>query len=565
MSAPTHDNPHAVPPGWPRAERPLTVAILGWARLSYQANQGSGYNLSASELAAGLSLMGHRVHYLASGRRYDPWPAMRIVPLERWRGVECHELLNSPNLSPASANFTNLAAEADHPGQVRLVLGWLRRVAAQVVHIHSLEGFPLSLIGAIREAGLPVVVTPHNYWYLCPQVDLLRGETTLCLDYEGGNRCVNCLRPSPAWATRLKRRAGQAIEAVLGQEPTAELRKAAKDLSASIAERTGRTPTQIPNDRDADPESALGLGSPGPLPEGHDGTIVHGLREVKPLRGRKPIPVSPHDANERMLASDRHLVVLNDYGRRRAAGVEALNRASLVIPPSGFLASVHERMGVRQDRLRVVRLGQPHFDQIHRRAKRSPFYDRVPWEARTAARPLRLGFFGAMRPGKGIDVLAAAIPMVPKELRRRCQFVIRAHGYDWPLRRPLSAFPEVSWGGAYDLLQLIGAAGDYDVGILPHVWFENSPLVLLEHLHAGKFVVSSRLGGPVEWIREGENGLMVTGGDPAALAQAIARLASGEVPVPSPRAVHEATPLLRSWPDHVREVAEVYAETIAAR
>jgi glycosyltransferase involved in cell wall biosynthesis len=218
-------------------------------------------------------------------------------------------------------------------------------------------------------------------------------------------------------------------------------------------------------------------------------------------------------------------------------------------------------MGLAEGRSRVVRLGQPHFDQINRRTRRSPYYDLRPWDPRTATGPLRLAFFGAMRPSKGIDVLAAAIPLLPREVRQRCQFHIRAQGHDWPLRKKLSLFPEVSFAGAYDLLQLIGAGAEYDVGILPHVWFENSPLVLLEHLHAGKFVLCSRLGGPVEWVNS-TNGLMLAGGHPEHLAAAVTRLVKGEISLPTPREVHDASPILRSYPDHIREVESIYREAL---
>jgi glycosyltransferase involved in cell wall biosynthesis len=268
------------------------------------------------------------------------------------------------------------------------------------------------------------------------------------------------------------------------------------------------------------------------------------------------------DQNESFLRADHHLTVLNEYGQRRRDGADALNLASLVIPPSDFVRRVYVRMGVRDGVTRVVRLGQPHFDQINRRTRRSPFYTARPWDPATATRPLRFGFFGAMRSSKGIDVLCEAIPLLSREVRQRCQIHIRAQGFDWPLRKKLSLFPEVSFSGGYDLLQLIGSGGEYDVGLLPHVWFENSPLVLLEHLHAGKFVVCSRLGGPVEWVDPPRNGLMFAGGHPDELAACMTRLVTGEVAIPSPREIHAATPLLQSYPDHVREVESVYREAL---
>jgi glycosyltransferase involved in cell wall biosynthesis len=555
------DNPVVVPPGWPVTDRPLRVAMLGWARLSFQGTQGSGYNLSASELAAGLTLSGHTVVYMASGRRYSLGPGMHIKRLERWRGVQCFDLYNSPNLSPAAYNFVNLRTETHHAAQNAMILRWLEEQRVQVVHIHSLEGYPLSLIGAIRDSGRAVIVTPHNYWFVCPQVDLMRGETSLCRDYQGGKACESCIRIRIPWKTTLKRRLGHSFERIVGLDAAGFLRRSGKSLSEHLDTLRGRRAALIPNDRQADPESALGLEIDG---DG-SGLIQHNLAPEPTDNLRKPVAPTEPDENEQFLGADHHLTVLNHYGQRRINGIAALNRASLVTPPSDFVRRVYVKMGLDGSRSRVVRLGQPHFDQINRRARRSPFYDKRPWSPWTAARPLRFAFLGAMRPSKGIDVFAAAIPLLPREVRQRSQFYIRAQGMDWPLRKKLVLYPEVSFSGVYDLTQLIGAAGDYDVGVLPHVWFENSPLVLLEHLHAGKFVLCSRLGGPVEWVEPPKNGLLLPGGHPEDLAEAIARLVKGQVTIPSPREIHEATPILQSYPGHIREVESVYREALGEK
>lgn len=548
-------------PGWRKTDRPCRIALLGWARLSYQGTQGSGYNLSASELATGLALSGHHVFYLSSGRRYNLAPWSYVAHTERWRSVECHDLVNSPNLSPAFYNFGNMAAETSHERQCRLVLRWLDRHQIEVVHIHSLEGFPLGLIGAIRASGRPVVVTPHNYWFVCPQVDLMHRETSLCMNYEGGRRCETCLKARSPLGHRLKRRIGQALERIVGIEVSGACRRVAATASLRVRELTGRIqPDPPPNARLPDPESAAGL---KPIPgELDDGLLRTGLARERFDSVRRPVSRSPIDANEQFLRADHHLTVLNGYGQRRAQGIAALSRASLVIPPSDFVRRVYVKMGLPEESSRVVRLGQPHFDQINRRAQRSPFYDQRPWDAAAANRPLRFAFLGAMRPSKGIDVLAEAIGLLPTAVRQRCQFHIRAQGFDWPLRKKLSIYPEVAFSGGYDLLQLIGEAGEYDIGLLPHVWFENSPLVLLEHLHAGKFVVSSRMGGVVEWIDAPRNGLLFAGGQADQLAGCIEKLVSGRVAIPSPREIHEATPILTGYPNHIAEVESVYRELL---
>ena len=443
---PNGERERETPAGWPVTDRPLRVAILGWARLSFQGTQGSGYNLSASELAAGLRMSGHRVFYLCSGRRYSLWPGMSITPTEAWRGIECFDLVNSPNISPASYNFTNLGLETRCPVQSRLVLRWLERTRIDVVHIHSLEGFGLDLIGEIRQSGRPVVVTPHNYWYGCPQVDLMQDEVSLCRDYEGGRKCVGCIASKPAWKSRWKRRIGHPLERLVGVGISGLIRKAGKEVPLQVRRLLRGSIDEPTFSRDPDPEIGLGF-SVSAGSAGDSGLIRHNLGPEPGDGRRKPVGATAVDENEKFLAGDHHLTVLNEYGQRRLDGVAALNQASLVTPPSDFVRRVYVKMGLAESRSRVVRLGQPHFDQINRRTRRSPFYTSRPRDPRTAKRPLRFGFFGAMRPSKGIDVLVAAIPLLPREVRQRCQFHIRAQGYDWPLRKALSLYPGVSFSG----------------------------------------------------------------------------------------------------------------------
>lgn len=557
------------PRGWPAAKSPVRVAILGWARLGAQAREGSGYNLNASELATGLAMSGHTVFYLRSGMHYSVLRSgVFIRETEVWRDIRCFTLYNSRNLSPAATNFNNPDQERSSPRDNAEVLAWLRRVGAEIVHVHSLEGYALDLIGAIRDAELPVIITAHNYHYACPQVDLLHAETECCLDYDGGRRCVGCLQAPEPRRARRNRAIVQGVEGLVGPELAAALRNAAR-LTTRRLRGEGRRQTPAEDIIKPDPETARGFDAGGP---DHPGTIDLGLA-VTPRDKLSELGRAPADANEVFERSGEvHLRVLNRYGERRRAGIEALNRASLVTPPSAFMCRAYRAMGVEPERLRHVRLGQPHFDQINRRARRSPFYATRPWSPETARRPLRVAFWGTTRNNKGFGVLARAIQRLARHDRQRCHFLVHAGGGDWAYRKMLSPYPEVSFLGGYDPVQLIAGGGEYDLAVLPHIWFENSPLVMLEHLHAGKFILSSRLGGPVDWIVEpGDpdaeangglgNGLLFPAGDPDALASCIARVVRGEVTLPSPAEVHRVS-TLRSYPEHIAEVESIYAEIL---
>jgi glycosyltransferase involved in cell wall biosynthesis len=496
------------------AESPLRIVVLGWARLSRQASEGSGLNLNASELAAALSLRGHRVMYLRSGMDYSMRPGMRLTLQEVWRGVGCFSIVNSPNLAPGNFNFRNVKSQTSHEAQSQLVVDWVRAVRADVVHVQALEGFSLDTIAALREVGVPVVVTPHNYYYLCPQVDLLAHERVICEDHHGGERCVDCLSHAPDSESYLAwRRRYQTAERLLGPDALGQLKFRSSKLGRGVA-RFLETPT-VP--------------------------VMNG----EPERwGRpEPLPARPDDINERFLAAEGKLHACNDYGRRRLAAVAALNAASRVLCPSRFLRRTHASFGVLESVLAHVPLGQPHFDRLRANAEASPYYDVPPWTP-MSGRPLRLAYFGNAFPNKGLATLCAAVEAMPAELASKVHVVIRASGFDAPFRAWMAGRSNVSFLGGYDLNQLMAAPSEYDVCVFPNAGLENSPFVVLEALHAGRTVIASNLGGPTDFIEHGRNGLLYAAASVPALVEAIASVVDGRFAIPSPREVHAMSPLV---------------------
>jgi glycosyltransferase involved in cell wall biosynthesis len=57
--------------------------------------------------------------------------------------------------------------------------------------------------------------------------------------------------------------------------------------------------------------------------------------------------------------------------------------------------------------------------------------------------------------------------------------------------------------------------------LLPSLWYENAPVVVLEAAAYGLSLIASRIGGIPEFVREGVTGRLFDPGDPEALAQAM--------------------------------------------
>lgn len=95
--------------------------------------------------------------------------------------------------------------------------------------------------------------------------------------------------------------------------------------------------------------------------------------------------------------------------------------------------------------------------------------------------------------------------------------------------------------------------------VLPSLWYEPGPLVIAEARSLGVPVILARTTGPASWIVDGEDGLLVDGGDVAGLTRALQRLQDDS----TARAMGEAA-YRRYWADplttqrHVERTIEAY-------
>jgi glycosyltransferase involved in cell wall biosynthesis len=508
----------------------LCVLQLSWAPIYQQERVGSGLNLVASHLAAALRSRGARIAAIASGLTYRPFSGPHLAADRAWRNCACFNLINSTNLATGNFNFRNVNGQQSAPVDTRLLIDFARAAGVQVAHIHSFEGFPFDIVRALKGVGVPVVYTPHNYYALCPQIDLNRSERRVCDDFEGGNACVNCLAaPDPTTERRYRARL-QALDAALGPGSYHALTNATRNAPRAF--------TNWITGGDARPHA------PSTQPTGD--SAIQATREAPKPDAPTPMHIKQADAHDparinRLLNGDHHLRVLNAYGQRRVAAVDALNHATAVLCPSAFLLETHAAMGVSRDRLVHLPIALPHLDQLRAQAQSAPDQDLAPWRS-TDPRPLRLCFLGTVHPNKGLmTLLRAVLSLTPSE-RDRIHLLVHATGGDEPLRRWLANVPQVAFLGAYDLARLASLAREYDVALFPNAGLDNSPLVVLEHLNLGKFTLASDLGGVTGLINPA-NGMRIPASDPAAWATALRALIHGDVNIPAPNQVRAASNL----------------------
>ena len=231
----------------------------------------------------------------------------------------------------------------------------------------------------------------------------------------------------------------------------------------------------------------------------------------------------------------------------------SLRRAARVIAVSEAIAQHIARGGYDAARIRVVRNGVPYPAVL-----RDPAPPSGAWT---------LGVTALFRPRKGIEILLDSMAIlrhrgIPVHLRAVGTFESPRYKAEIAARvQKLKLGNHITWTGftrdvAAELAQM-------DLFVLPSLFGEGLPMVVLEAMAAGVPVVATRVAGIPEAVRHGRDGLIATPGDAEDLASAIAGVIRGEYDWPTLR-VNALARHSRQFSDRsmAAGVAAVYRELL---
>jgi glycosyltransferase involved in cell wall biosynthesis len=182
-------------------------------------------------------------------------------------------------------------------------------------------------------------------------------------------------------------------------------------------------------------------------------------------------------------------------------------------------------------RRRYVRWGIPPEKIVVEPQGMMPVSDREP-DAEGEHRPRnRFGYFGVVSTFKGTDVLLEAMNLVTGELDGH----LWIHGANLDLQgsgfrqgfadllEPVAS--SVTFAGPYEREALGRLMAGIDWVVVPSIFEETGPLIVLEAFLYGRPVICSDFGGMAEKVADGVNGLHFGRGDPADLARTMLRAA----------------------------------------
>jgi len=196
-----------------------------------------------------------------------------------------------------------------------------------------------------------------------------------------------------------------------------------------------------------------------------------------------------------------------------------LRRASVLIAVSGSLAGYARRIARRGQEIAVV-----HNGVLQRPSVPARNGSKTTWTLGTVA------FF---RPRKGIEILLQALAVLAREglpVRLRAVGGFETAGYEASVKglaKELDVADRIVWTGF--TTDVDAELAQMDLFVLPSLFGEGLPMVLLEAMAAGVPVIGTRVEGIPEAIRAERDGLLVEPGDPSGLAAAVRRVIRGEV------------------------------------
>jgi glycosyltransferase involved in cell wall biosynthesis len=191
-----------------------------------------------------------------------------------------------------------------------------------------------------------------------------------------------------------------------------------------------------------------------------------------------------------------------------------LKEIDLIVAPSSWMKEVLVMNGASPDRIMVSVYGL--------QTDQSAPLSRKPHS------PLRFGFLGRIHSMKGVDVLIDAFNRLPAPRDATLDIYgspspdqFEYAGRLWSMAK---ANPRITFGKQVGQEQLASVFESLDVLIVPSIWYENSPISVLEALHHRTPVIASQVAGMADVIQHEENGLLFRRGDASDLTSQMQRL-----------------------------------------
>jgi glycosyltransferase involved in cell wall biosynthesis len=156
--------------------------------LFYPPDQIGGTECYTHNLAKGMLKAGHQVNVICVGNWETGTKYWDGLTEDIYEGVKVYRHELNWKQAPDPNRYLY-----DNPFIAQKLETYLKEHRPDVVHITSCITLSASVIQTIRQTGIPIVITLTDYWFLCPRVNLVRSNGSLCDGQVTAAQCVSCM------------------------------------------------------------------------------------------------------------------------------------------------------------------------------------------------------------------------------------------------------------------------------------------------------------------------------------------------------------------------------------
>lgn len=199
---------------------------------------------------------------------------------------------------------------------------------------------------------------------------------------------------------------------------------------------------------------------------------------------------------------------------------QALARFDRVLVPSQRMANTFAELGFDGEGMRVCPYGLDITGLLK-------LPRRQPWPG-GGQRPLRVGFIGTLSTAKGAHVLLKALRHLEHDLPWEAQLYgsLEEHpDYGRQIVEEVKHWPQakVALMGVFPPDNIYEVLARIDLLVIPSLWRENSPLILLQALASGLPILASEVDGMADQLHPGRDSALFPPGDDRELASWLRR------------------------------------------
>jgi glycosyltransferase involved in cell wall biosynthesis len=390
------------------------------------------------------------IYFLSSGTEYGLFSKQPYVrELKPYRSTRRFELVNSELPAPGHLGFDNPASIRGSLTEHAFAMFLREHGPFDVVHFNNLEGIPVKILELkLRHPGTRFILSLHNYYSVCPQVNLWWREKENCTDYNHGRNCPACLDYEP---------------------------------NSSGMKKANRV-TRVLN--------RLGMSTHSSMHR----FFFFLIRDVNRLQ--KAVFAKEEEAKLIKVDASSH-TSLEYQQRRRREFAHYINRyCDAALAVSNRVSEVVTRFGINPGLVRTLYIGtkvaesfkRPDLEVLRQQISERHF--------------LTLGYLGYMRRDKGFYFLIDALETIPGHLASRINLIIAAKLHDPSIMKRLALladrFHSVEFCDGYTHDMLDGIYDRMDLAVVPVLWEDNLPQVAIESVCHHTPVLTSNLGGAQE-------------------------------------------------------------------